>query len=89
MLKLLRDKYGEAIQAFPLVEGQISVGSTDGDNSDGVFAKIDLVYCVADGGITITFKSTGTKAVTMVENQVFTILDANQVAITSGIFHLA
>lgn len=89
MAKLLHDKYGKAIQAFPLIEGKISVGSTDGIGSDGVFANIELVYCVADGGFTITFNSTATKAVFMVEGSVYSILDASQIAITSGTFHLA
>jgi len=89
MLNLLRDKYGEAIQAFPLIEGQISVGSTDGTGLNGVFTKINLVCCTEDGGITITFNSTGTKAVTMVAGDIFTIINASQIAITSGTFHLA
>lgn len=89
MLNLLRDKYGEAIQAFPLIEGKIYVGATDGTGSNGVFAKINLVYCVEDGGFTITFNSTTTKAITMVANDVFSIIDAGQIEITSGKFHLA
>ena len=89
MLNLLRDKYGESIQAFPLIEGQISVTSTDGTNSDGVFLIIHLIYCTADGGVTITFKSGGTKALTMVANDVYSIPEATQIAITSGTFHVA
>ena len=89
MFNLFRDKFGEAVQAFPLIEGQISVGSTDGIASTGVFTKIHLVYCVDDGSITITFKSTGTKAVTMIADGVYSIPEASQITITSGTFHLA
>lgn len=89
MINLLRDKYGEAIQAFPLVEGKIAVTSTDGTGSDGVFAKINLVCCTEDGGITITFNSSGTKEVTLVAGDIFTIIDASQIEIISGTFHLA
>ena len=89
MINLLRDKYGESIQAFPLIEGQIAVTSTDGANSDGIFSNIHLVYCVADGGITITFKSTGTKALVMYANDVFSIQDSAQIEITSGTFHVS
>lgn len=89
MFNLFRDKFGEAVQAFPLIEGQISVGATDGVASNGVFTKIHLVYCVEDGGITITFNSTGTKAVTMIADGVYSIPEASQITITSGTFHLA
>lgn len=89
MFTLLRDKYGESIQAFPLIEGQISVGATDGVASNGVFTKIHLVYCVEDGGITITFNSTNTKVISMTADRVYSIPEASQIAITSGTFHLA
>ena len=89
MFNLLRDKYGVSVQAFPLIEGQISVTSTDGNNSDGVFSNIHLIYCVEDGGFTVTFKSGGTKAVTMTSNDIFSIIDSTQIDITSGTFHVA
>lgn len=89
MAELLRDKYGRSIQAFPLIEGKISVGATDGVDSDGVFTNIDLICCIEDGGFTITFKSTNTKAVTMVAGDICSVLDGAQIKITSGSFHLA
>lgn len=89
MVSLLRDKYGESIQAFPLIEDQISVTSTDGIGSDGIFSNVHLVYCVEDGGITIMFKSGGTKALAMIANDVFSIQNAAQIEITSGTFHVS
>ena len=89
MVTLLRDKYGNSIQAFPLVEGQISVGPTDGPTSNGIFTKIDSVCCIEDGDITITFNSTGTKTISLVVGEVYTIQNVSKVTIISGLFHLA
>ena len=74
-----------AIQALEIQQGKNAVTSTDGIGSDGVFAGAKVVHCVADGSITVTFKSGQTEAVAMVAGEDRT-LNSLDIEITSGTF---
>lgn len=82
MSDLIKDSKNVAIQAMPLVENKI--GLTTGTGLTG-----RLILCTVDGGFTITFASTGTKAITMIEGQVRSLPEGSSVAITSGTFDMA
>jgi len=70
------------IQAMPLVKGKVNLTSTAG-------AQVtNLVYCVVDGGFTITWDDDTTSDIAAIEGNTFSIIGAKSVAITSGTFHL-
>lgn len=78
-----------AIQVFPLVEGQVGVGATDGADSDGVFTGISLIDCVTDGSIIFTFASGGTETVAFTSEQKYGVYNLLSLDIQSGTFNLA
>ena len=72
------------IQAFPLIQGQVNLTS-------GTYTDIHLIYCVADGNITITWPDGTTSTIICAANDVFTVGSNQQVEVVaaSGTFHLA
>jgi len=69
------------IQAMPLVKGKVNLTIADG-------AQItNLVYCVVDGGFTITWDDDTTSSIDAIEGNTFSIIGAKSVTITTGTFH--
>jgi len=76
---------GATLQLFPLIFGKVSLTS-------GIHAGVNMIHCVADGEITITFPdSPGTTIINLVEGDEFGFPDTATIAITadSGTFHIA
>lgn len=82
MTTLNKDDTAEPIQAFPLQQGKI--GITTGSHSD-----IDIIHCIADGSITLTWYDGNTDAVACVAHDDYCVKNAKTVEITSGTFNLA
>ncbi len=81
-MSLLHDQASNTIQAMPFVEGKIGITS-------GTVANITLIRCTADGGLTLTFPSGGTKAVTMTAGEDRSIERGSSATRTSGTFDFA
>lgn len=79
---LHRSSGDSPIQAFPLRQNYIALTSTDNPVTGA-----DMVRCVANGDITITFVTGGSKNVTMVEGDVFSLPDNTSIDIGVGTFH--
>jgi hypothetical protein len=63
-MKVLELSNGDhAIQAFPLVKGQISL-------TNGTYTNVNMIHCTQDGSFTITWDDNTTQIVPMTENRV-------------------
>ena len=80
---LRQSNASQAIQAMPLIQGQVNVTS-------GTFQDITVLYCVLDGDIIITWFDLTTTTVSCTEGDAFTLPgDHTDIEVSSGTFHLA
>ena len=76
---MIQDGRSDTIQVFHLVDGQVNL-------TTGTIAKAHLIYCVADGTVTLD-DYTGTPTITMTAGDVFGI-DEGSVTVATGTFHV-
>ena len=82
--------FGTILQVFPLVEGQINVTTTDGEDSDGIFVGAKAIDCRSStGSITVTFSTGETDDISFVEGDRYGFPQAIRLEITAGTFHIA
>jgi len=81
---LHHDRVGRAIQAMPIVEGNLGLTSTDGAQTGNAIA-----LCTADGGFTITFVTGTTADISFLTGDVRTFPRKSSITITSGTFDFA
>lgn len=74
---------GVPIQAFPLTTASKCLLTT------GTVAGVNLIKCIADGTVAITFADTTTKDYSMVEGDEYTFPQGASISITSGTFTVA
>jgi hypothetical protein len=74
---------GVVAQCFPLRYGKLNLTS-------GVYTGANLVHCVADGNIILTFPASATPVtVACVEGNEFSVSTATSVEVSTGTFHIA
>jgi hypothetical protein len=72
------------IQAFPLKEGLIDLTT-----ADSPVTGVTLIQAVAEGSVTLNFKTGNSKTLTITENQVYALIDVQSVTITTGTFRFS
>lgn len=78
---LSRDVGGNVIQTMPLRKGFVNLANP---------ATVDsprIVYCVADGTITLSWREGGTDDIAMVAGDSFAIDNCSSLLVASGTFH--
>ena len=82
---LARAVGGEYIQAFALQYGKINLTS-----ESGAITGVEVIHCVADGSIAVTFPDypEDPQTVAMVEGDQFSFPFGVTIAISSGTFHV-
>jgi len=70
----------QIVQAMPLLEGKVNLTS-------GTHSANELIHCVADGTVTITWATGTTASIDMVAGEDYAF--EGDVTITSGTFHIS
>ena len=87
-IKLAPSASGDSVQAFPLRKGLVNI--TTGTITDpSTELRPQLVHCVIEGNIVITWPDDSTSAITMVIGDDFSIVAAKAVSVSTGAFHFA
>ena len=78
-----KDSTGVAIQAFPLTEGRVNLGPAVTE-----FTSANIAHCVEDGEFVLTWPSGNTDTIAAVAGDDYTIANAENIVISSGLFHI-